>query len=95
MTQKERRLYLIRALLKEQPEYEGTEIPEGEEGQKRLLRSPCSIFECRALPVRNFWRYRTLICRRRPNERELPNLPTYGRYRKDLSLARGYYDPAL
>ena len=43
MTQKERRLYLIRALLKEQPEYEGTEIPEDEEGQKRLLRSLFNI----------------------------------------------------
>lgn len=39
MTQKERRLYLIRELLKEQPQYRETEIPEDEDGQRRLLRS--------------------------------------------------------
>ena len=38
MTQKERRLYLIRELLKEQPQYRETEIPEDEDGQRRLLR---------------------------------------------------------
>ena len=39
MTQKERRLYLIRELLKEQPQYEGMQIPAGEEEQRSLLRS--------------------------------------------------------
>lgn len=39
MTQKERRLYLIRELLKEQPQYRETEILEDEDGQRRLLRS--------------------------------------------------------
>ena len=43
MTQMERRLYLISELLKEQPRYEGMEIPESEEGQKRLLRSLFNI----------------------------------------------------
>ena len=43
MTQQERRLYLIKELLKEQPRYEGMEIPEDEEGQKRLLRSLFNI----------------------------------------------------
>ena len=43
MTQMERRLYLIRELLKEQPEYEGLEIPEDEDGQKCLLRSLFNI----------------------------------------------------
>lgn len=43
MTQMERRLYLIQELLKEQPRYEGMEIPEDEDGQKRLLRSLFNI----------------------------------------------------
>lgn len=43
MTQMERRMYLIRELLKEQPRYEGMKIPESEDGQKRLLRSLFNI----------------------------------------------------
>ncbi len=43
MTQTERRLYLIRELLKEQPRYARMEIPEEEAGQKRLLRSLFNI----------------------------------------------------
>ena len=39
MTQKERRIYLIRELLKEQPRYRDIEIPQDEQEQKRLLRS--------------------------------------------------------
>ncbi len=43
MTQKERRLYLIRELLEEQPRYARMEIPEDEANQKRLLRSLFNI----------------------------------------------------
>ena len=43
MTQIERRLYLIRELLKEQPEYAGLKIPKDEYSQKRLLRSLFNI----------------------------------------------------
>ncbi|HIV02694.1 MAG TPA: protein-ADP-ribose hydrolase [Candidatus Aphodoplasma excrementigallinarum] len=43
MTQTERRLYLIKALLKEQPRYAGMEIPTDEQAQKRLLRSLFNI----------------------------------------------------
>ncbi len=39
MTQRERRLYLIRELLKEQPRYAGMQIPADEEEQRSLLRS--------------------------------------------------------
>ena len=39
MNQEERRIYLIRALLKEQSQFSNVEIPADEEGQKRLLRS--------------------------------------------------------
>ena len=43
MTQTERRVYLMQELLKEQPRYEGMEIPEDEDGKKRLLRSLFNI----------------------------------------------------
>lgn len=39
MTQTERRIYLIRELLKEQPQYAELEILRGEQEQRRLLRS--------------------------------------------------------
>ena len=43
MTQKERRLYLIRELLREQPEYSNTQIPANEQEQRNLLRSLLNI----------------------------------------------------
>ncbi|MDO4287604.1 MAG: protein-ADP-ribose hydrolase [Eubacterium sp.] len=39
MTQSERRNYLIRALLKEQPQYADVEIPQNSQDQKHLLRA--------------------------------------------------------
>ena len=39
MTQTQRRLYLIRQLQKEQPEYMDIKIPLDEQGQKNLLRA--------------------------------------------------------
>ncbi len=43
MDQTERRQYLIRALLAEQPRYRNTEIPDNEYSQKRLLRSLVNV----------------------------------------------------
>lgn len=43
MTQKERRIYLIGELLKEQPKYHDIEIPKNEQEQKRLLRSLLNV----------------------------------------------------
>ncbi len=43
MNQTERRIYLIHELLTEQPEYAKLQIPEEEDGQKRLLRSLFNI----------------------------------------------------
>ena len=43
MTQAERRIYLIRSLLKERPQYPGIAIPPGEREQRALLRSLCNI----------------------------------------------------
>lgn len=39
MTQSEKRLYLIKALISESPQYHGLSVPEDEPEQKRLLRS--------------------------------------------------------
>ena len=49
MTQKERRIYLIRELLKEQPGYHDIEIPQDEQEQKRLLRSLFNVRMPRAV----------------------------------------------
>lgn len=43
MTQKEKRLYLIKTLLSEQTRYRNIEIPSGEQGQKDLLRSLMNV----------------------------------------------------
>lgn len=43
MNQEERRYFLIRELLKEQPEYSQMEIPKDQAGQKQLLRSLMNI----------------------------------------------------
>ncbi|MCC8128815.1 MAG: protein-ADP-ribose hydrolase, partial [Clostridiales bacterium] len=43
MTQDERRIYLIRALLAEGARYQGMEIPTDAFGQKRLLRALCNV----------------------------------------------------
>lgn len=39
MTQTEKRIYLIRSLLNEQPQYRNMEIPQNEQEQKQLLRA--------------------------------------------------------
>lgn len=43
MTHGEKRIYLIEKLLKEQPQYVAAAIPDGEEEQKRLLRSLMNV----------------------------------------------------
>ena len=49
MTQTERRRFLIQYLLKENPRYDGMEIPKSEAEQKRLLRSLVNVRE--AIPA--------------------------------------------
>ena len=43
MTQTEKRIYLIRSLLNEQPQYQDIEIPSSEQAQKQLLRALFNI----------------------------------------------------
>lgn len=49
MTQNERRRFLIRKLLSEEPEYQGIEIPPHIEGQKRFLRSLMNVRRPRSI----------------------------------------------
>lgn len=49
MTQEERRIYLIKALLSEKPEYRKTELPSHEDGQRLLLRSLMNLREAAPL----------------------------------------------
>ena len=63
MTQDERRLYLIKYLLNEQPQYAQMQIPKDRYGQKRLLRA---LFNVR-MPVvasNELYMYRMNICRK-------------------------------
>ena len=50
MTQEQRRIWLIRELLKEQKEYAGVEIPAQEQEQKRLLRSLWQVQRIQSQP---------------------------------------------
>lgn len=50
MTQTERRVFLIRELIREQPQYAGLAIPREEGGQKRLLRSLMNVRRPRPIP---------------------------------------------
>ena len=43
MNQSERRMYLIKELLKEQPGYRDMEIPANADAQRRLLRSLMNV----------------------------------------------------
>ena len=43
MEQEDRRIYLIRKLLEEKEEYSDVEIPQDEDGQKRLLRGLMNV----------------------------------------------------
>ena len=43
MTQAERRRYLIRSLMAERAEYRGMALPQGEDEQRRLLRSLMNV----------------------------------------------------
>lgn len=98
-TQEERRIWLIRQLQKEMPQYRELAVPNGEEEQWRLLRS---LFNVRPpYPVsEEFLRvqdaYLTEMIRERgivdgeslpPSPKRFQNLPLAGRYHK-TSLRR-------
>ena len=70
MNQSERRMYLIKELLKEQPGYRDMEIPANASEQRRLLRSLMNV--CMAAPVDDgFLQIQDDICKRRTGKRVL------------------------
>ena len=73
MTQTQRRLYLIRQLQKEQPEYMDIKIPLDEQGQKNLLRALFNL-RCLRMPDRNSSTYRMPIFRKKYGAGESPIL---------------------
>lgn len=75
MDQKERRLFLIKTLLSERPQYRGIEIPGEDVGQRRLLRSLLNVRMPEPV-CDEFLEVRTHIYRRSLQAEESPGLLT-------------------
>ena len=89
MTQTERRLYLISGAAEGAAEYAGMKIPEERRRAKAPASLPVQYSHAARLPVRNFWQYRTLICRRKSGARGSPILPICSRCRRAIYLWQG------
>ena len=88
MTQKERRIYLIRELLKEQPRYRDIEIPQDEQEQKRLL---CSLLNVRMPQAvsRKFLEVQDAYLQTETAEKGITNLSDLQPVQKGLYLWKG------
>ncbi len=88
MTQTERRQYLIAALLKEQPQYSGIEIPANEQGQRDLLRA---LFNVRApLPIADeFLKVQDAYLREEIRQKGITSLGDLEPIQKGIYLWRG------
>ena len=88
MTQRERRKYLIEALLKEQPQYSKIEIPSDEQKQKALLRS---LFNIRMpLPVaKEFLTVQDAYLQEETRQKRITALSDLKPVQKGLYLWRG------
>ena len=71
MNQSERRMSLIRVLLKEHPEYRGLRIPADADTQRQLLRGLLNIREPRRIG-QTFCKYRMRTCKRKPPQKASP-----------------------
>lgn len=88
MTQKERRIYLIRELLKEQPKYRDIEIPQDEQEQKRLLRSLLNVRMPQAAS-REFIEVQDAYLQTETAEKGITNLSDLQPVQKGLYLWKG------
>lgn len=88
MTQKERRIYLIRELLKEQPKYRDIEIPQDEQEQKRLLRSLLNVRMPQAAS-REFIEVQDAYLQTETAEKGITNLSDLQPVQKGLYLRKG------
>ena len=88
MTQRERRKYLIAALLKEQPQYSKMEIPSDEQKQKSLLRS---LFNIRMpLPVtKEFLTVQDAYLQEETRQKRITALSDLEPFQEGLYLWRG------
>ncbi len=87
-TQAERRDYLIRELLREQPRYSDTEIPEGEQEQKNLLRSLFNIRQ--PLPVsEEFLREQNAYLQEETERKGITDIADLTPYRDNIYLWQG------
>jgi len=88
MTQTERRQFLIQYLLKENPRYDGVEIPESEAEQKRLLRSLVNVRE--AIPAsEEFLRVQDEYLQEENRNRGITDIAGLPTAQDDLYLWRG------
>ena len=88
MTQEERRIYLIRTLLNESPDYAHAKIPEDEASQKRLLRSLMNVRD--PLPVSDdFLKIQNEYLLERNRERGITDIADLKPVENDLYLWRG------
>ena len=88
MTQAERRLFLIRSLLEEQPEFRDIVIPVEAEDQRRLLRS---LMNVRApSPIRQaFLQVQDAYLREETEKKGITNLDDLVPIQKELYLWKG------
>lgn len=88
MTQTERRLFLIKELLREQPEYRDMDIPADTQDQRRLLRS---LFNVRMpQPVRSeFLKVQDEYLQRETEERGITDLADLTPVQEDLYIWQG------
>ncbi len=88
MTQTEKRIYLIRELLKEQPRYQGLSIPADEQEQKNLLRA---LFNLRMpLPADDtFLKVQDEYLQTETAQKGITDIAALSPIQKDLYLWRG------
>lgn len=87
MTQEERRIWLIRTLQKEVPEFTGIQPPEGEAAQKAFLRSLFNLREPKAageefLKIQNEYLQQAIAQKRSPIS------PTFPRWNPAFTCGR-------
>lgn len=88
MEQKERRRFLTEALLKENDEYKGIEIPSDEEGQKQLLRGLMNVRPAASAPE-NFLSIQDEYLKEEIAEKGITDVDSLETWNDGLCLWRG------
>ena len=85
MTQEERRLYLIRELMKQMPEYAGYQIPRDEQGQRYLLKALLNVRPVQPAPE-EFTRIQNEYLQERAKEKGITDIMELGSVPSDERL---------